>query len=137
MRSSYSGTLGTISHTLCVQLATPFCVDDPIMEIPLRMHGRVSASHFSNTVSKTEDFTNKPADWNAVPERSVNLNPVSSKSSNSSVANLKELLADSNQWNEAYVVQDWIINNGNVDELTIGNDIYITIIIILIIIYRF
>ena len=52
IRPDFDGKLGKISHSLFVQIATPFCVDDPVTEIPIRIYGNRTSSDFAGVTAE-------------------------------------------------------------------------------------
>ena len=65
----------------------------------------------------------KPNDWNAISEKRVDLNTTKLSPNSTTVASLKESLSSSNQWNETFIVDSWILNNGDVNDLLNGSNL--------------
>lgn len=64
-RSSMRGQLGTIHHALVVRVATPFCVDDPELHIPLTVINGPQVA-FQGMQPAVGMAYQRPADWNAI-----------------------------------------------------------------------
>ena len=128
IRPTYNGKLGDVNYSLVAKVCTPFLVEDPQFIIPLRAHCNPNVSkNLLNGVSADEEYAVEiPSDWNpSISADQVNLDRPSKalKSSNSSsVESLKELLSSSTQWNETYIVRDWIWK-GNLDELLVDDNL--------------
>jgi hypothetical protein len=128
IRPTYNGKLGNVNYRLFAKICTPFLVEDPTFEIPLRAHCNPKVSkNLLNGISADEEYAVEiPSDWNpSISADQVNLDRPSNalKSSNSSsVESLKELLSNSSEWNETYIVRDWIWK-GNLDELLVDDNL--------------
>ena len=128
IRPTYNGKLGNVNYRLFAKICTPFLVEDPTFEIPLRAHCNPKVSkNLLNGISADEEYAVEiPSDWNpSISADQVNLDRPSNalKSSNSSsVESLKELLTNSTEWNETYIVRDWIWK-GNLDELLVDDNL--------------
>lgn len=64
-RSTMRGQLGTVQHALVVRVATPFCVDDPEIHIPLTVINGPQVA-FQGMVPAVGATYQRPADWNAM-----------------------------------------------------------------------
>ena len=128
IRPTYNGKLGDVNYSLLAKVCTPFLVEDPQFIIPLRAHCNPNVSkNLLNGISADEEYAVEiPSNWSpSISADQVNLDRPSNalKSSNSSsIESLKELLSNSTQWNETYIVRDWIWK-GNLDELLVGDNL--------------
>jgi hypothetical protein len=64
-RSSMRGQLGTVFHALIVRVATPFCVDDPEIHIPLTVINGPQVA-FVGMQPDVGQVYQRPNDWNAM-----------------------------------------------------------------------
>ena len=62
--SDYNGRLGSIRHVVKVAVKTPFCVDDPEVEVPLSVYG--SRNNYSGLAPVVAESYSLPSDWNPV-----------------------------------------------------------------------
>jgi len=69
------------------------------------------------------DNITKPNDWNAISEKRVDLNTTKLSSNSKSINSLKESLSSSSKWNETFIVESWILNNGDVNDLLTGSNL--------------
>eukprot|EP01038_Epipyxis_sp_PR26KG_P015474 gene15474-20880_t len=125
--STYNGFLGSLTYNLQVQIKTPFCVDDPLVNIPITVHYR-SNNSFEGVSASVEHEYQLPSDWNPVPAKMVVLPsapPISTASTSadvdtSSVSYLVNLLQASNSWSEVSVMKEWI-TYGDLSQITSDN----------------
>jgi len=131
IRSSYEGLIGKCIHVLHIQLMTPMCTQNPEITIHIRAHNNPAPGNMREMKASIETEFQKPAGWNAISEKFVNLDNITTNPSappfehlvddKKSIEGLKRMLQDSNQWNETYALQDWISFGGRIDEFNAFN----------------
>jgi hypothetical protein len=135
-RPAIRGKLGKFTHTVSVHIATPFCVDDPEIEIPLDVHrtgvpiytqtpqlgitlrflqiGQAQSSVVNTKVQIVQVMQMAAVNNNANATTPMTLFPAIATPGEAlptaleSVEGLISQLQQGNQWVESYVLNEWL-----------------------------